>query len=62
MTPLKALLVFVAVLIGIIAAQFAGFSARLGGAESHTVIITSGAAFAGAVTLTLLIIGSLGLL
>ncbi|MEV8636531.1 hypothetical protein AB0395_33275 [Streptosporangium sp. NPDC051023] len=62
MTPLKALLVFVAILIGIIAAQFAGFSARLSGAESHTAITRGGVAFAGAVTLTLLIIGSLGLL
>lgn len=61
MTSLKALLVFVAVLIGIIIALIAGILARSAGDTSPVAITKGGVAFAGAVTLTLLIIGSLGL-
>ncbi|WP_433249587.1 hypothetical protein ACQPYK_02640 [Streptosporangium sp. CA-135522] len=61
MTPLKALLVIVAVLIGIIIAQMAGFLARAGGAELPAAISKGGVAFAGTVTLALLIMASLGL-
>ncbi|GAA3077919.1 hypothetical protein [Streptosporangium carneum] len=62
MTPLKTLLVFVAILIGIIVALIAGFFARASGDTPHAALGRGGVAFVGAVTLTLLIIGSLGLL
>ncbi|MEU1736476.1 hypothetical protein [Streptosporangium sp. NPDC020145] len=62
MTPLKALLVFVAILIGIIVALVAGILARSVGDSPPTAITKGGVAFAGAVTVSLLIIGSLGLL
>ncbi|MFD0885926.1 hypothetical protein ACFQ08_15360 [Streptosporangium algeriense] len=51
-----------AVLIGIIVALVAGILARSGGDAPPTAITKGGVAFAGAVTVTLLIIGSLGLL
>ncbi|MEW1838519.1 hypothetical protein AB0392_11245 [Nonomuraea angiospora] len=62
MTPIKALLVTIAVLIGIILAQTAGYLARAGGSQMPAVLSRAGIAFAGTVTLTLLIMTSLGAL
>ncbi|MEV4093806.1 hypothetical protein [Streptosporangium saharense] len=61
MTPLKALLVVMAILIGIIVALVAGILARSGGDASPAAITKGGVAFATSVALTLSIMTSLGL-
>ncbi len=61
-TSVRALLVLIAVLIGIIAGLVWGILAVAGGAHIAAAFGGGGAAFAGAVTLVLLIESSLGLL
>ncbi|MER6825028.1 hypothetical protein ABT352_03475 [Streptosporangium sp. NPDC000563] len=61
MTPLKALLVVMALLIGIIGGLIEGFLVRTSGDAPHAAIRKGSVAFAGTVTLTLLIMASLGL-
>ncbi|MER6831961.1 hypothetical protein ABT352_38645 [Streptosporangium sp. NPDC000563] len=58
---MRPLLVTLAVLLGVIAALFIGFLAKMGGAETHAAVSKGGVAFAGTVTLALAIIASLGL-
>lgn len=58
----RALLVLVALLLGIVFGQLGGILVAVGGATLAADFITGGVAFAGTVTLVLLIEKSLGLL
>ncbi len=58
----KALLVLVAVLSGIIVALIAGILVSTGGEELSSAIVSGGVGFAGSVSLVLLIEKSLGVL
>lgn len=58
----RVLLVVIAVLLGIIVALVAGILASLSGGSAVAAITSGGIAFAGTVTLTLLIMNALRLL
>lgn len=59
---IRSLLVLVALLLGLVVGQVGGILAVVGGAPIASAFVTGGVAFAGTVTLVLLIQTALGLL